>query len=258
MNVFLIIFADIDGTILDYTTYSYTKSLPAIQKLASRDIPLILVSSKTYSEILKLHKKLSLKWPFIFENGAGIANPDGTYSLYGKPYHELVKCKPIIEQTCGNVQWADNLSLQELSHYTGLCTEDVKDMMTRMASILFIPQHLPDVSTVNKHLQKYGIAITTGGRFFTVIDSRVSKGTAIQTVVSQYRVQHTGVYSYAIGDGLNDVDMFTAVDTAYFVGKNKLWEAIHKICLNLHRSRKTGPEGFSEVIESIIKNYSLT
>ncbi len=257
MNVFPIIFSDIDGTILDYTTYSYTQSLPAIQKLASRDIPLILVSSKTYSEILKLHKKLSLKWPFIFENGAGIANPDGSYSLYGKTYHELVTCKPIIEQICGSVQWADNLSLQELSKHTGLCTEDVKDMMTRMASVLFIPQHLPDVSTVNKHLQKYGIVVTTGGRFFTAIDSHVSKGTAIHTVVSQYRVQHTRVYSYAIGDGLNDVDMFTAVDTAYFVGINKLWEAIHKNCPQLYRSRKTGPEGFSEVIEIIIKNHSL-
>ncbi|MEJ5363126.1 MAG: HAD-IIB family hydrolase [Spirochaetota bacterium] len=257
MDVFPVVFSDIDGTILDYTTYSYTLSLPAIQKLVGRSIPLILVSSKTYAEMLKLNKKLSLTYPFIFENGAGIANPDGSYTIHGKSAMQLALYKPVIEQVCGNIQWADKLSLQELSAYTGLSTKEVKDMMTRMASVLCIAPGPLDIEKINKKLAQYGIAITTGGRFITVIDSTVSKGNAVQIIQTMYREKHATIYSYAIGDGINDTDMFTAVDEAYFVGRKDLWKTIKKLCPTIHKTKKTGPAGFNEVVDRIVKNYSL-
>ncbi len=257
MDVFPVVFSDIDGTILDYTTYSYTLSLPAIQKLVGRGIPLILVSSKTYAEMQKLHKKLSLTYPFIFENGAGIARPDASYLLYGKSYDELTPYKPVIEQVCGRVQWADTLSSQELSAYTGLSIQEVKDMMARMASVLCIAPAPLAIESINKDLTGYGIAITTGGRFFTVIDKTVNKGNAVQVIKTMYREKHVTVYSYAIGDGINDADMFNAVDEAYFVGRKDLWKTIKKLCPAIHKTKKTGPDGFSEVIDRIVKNYSL-
>lgn len=258
MDVFPVVFSDIDGTILDYTTYSYTLSLPAIQKLVGRGIPLVLVSSKTYAEMLKLNKTLSLPYPFIFENGAGIAHPDGSYTISGKSTNQLAQYKPVIEQVCGNVQWADSLSLQELSAYTGLSTKEVKDMMTRMASVLYIAPGPLDIEKINKKLAQYGIAITTGGRFFTVIDSTVTKGNAVQVIQRMYREKYATIYTYAIGDGINDTDMFTVVDEAYFVGRKNLRKTIKKLCPAIHKTKKTGPGGFSEVIDIIVKNYSLT
>jgi len=258
MDAFPVVFSDIDGTILDYTTYSYKKSLPAIQKLAGRGIPLILVSSKTYAEMLKLHKELSLTYPFVFENGAGIAKPDGSYILCGKSYDQLLPYKTIIEQLCGNVQWADSLSLQELSAYTGLTIQETKNMMARMASVLCIAPAPLDIERINNELIPHGIAITTGGRFFTVIDSTVNKGNAVHVIKAMYREKHGAIYSYAIGDGINDADMFNAVDEAYFVGRKDLWGTIQKLCPAIHKAKKNGPSGFSEVIKNIIKNYSLT
>ncbi|MGH7828798.1 MAG: HAD hydrolase family protein, partial [Candidatus Binatia bacterium] len=56
----LIIITDLDGTLLDESTYSFQASLPAIQRVTSQGIPLILCSSKTRSEILPLWKELAL------------------------------------------------------------------------------------------------------------------------------------------------------------------------------------------------------
>lgn len=257
MNAFPIIFSDIDGTILDFKNYSYKTSLPAIRTLAGKGIPLILVSSKTYTEMQKLHKQFKLRWPFIFENGAGIARPDGTYMLYGKSYQELVAYKPVIEEACGKVRWADSLSVNELSEYTGLPAKKVKDMMARMASLLFIAHRALDIKKINEQLHPFGIAITTGGKFFTVMDSNVSKGSAVKVIQSMYREQHAAIYSYAIGDGLNDADMFNIVDEAYFVGRSSIWETIQMICPAVHKSKKQGPQGFCEVTDRIVQNYSL-
>jgi mannosyl-3-phosphoglycerate phosphatase len=257
MNACPIIFSDVDGTILDFENYSYKISLSAIRALAGKGIPLILVSSKTYREMLKLHKRLMLPWPFIFENGAGIAQ-HGTYTLYGKSYNELVQYKPIIQEICGAIIWADRLPLTKLSKYTGLSTRKVKDMMARMASLLFIAPHTLNTQTINKQLHPFGIAITTGGKFFTVIDSNVNKGSAVQMIQAMYRQHYTTIYSYAIGDGLNDIEMFNAVDKAYFVGNRNLFKTIQTLCPGIHKSKKEGPGGFWEVIDRILQNYSLT
>lgn len=53
-----IVFTDLDGTLLDHNTYSYTEASEGMQLLNENDIPLILVSSKTYSEIKELHQDL--------------------------------------------------------------------------------------------------------------------------------------------------------------------------------------------------------
>ncbi|MCX8122979.1 MAG: HAD-IIB family hydrolase [Spirochaetes bacterium] len=257
MNSHPIIFCDIDGTILDLNTYSYDVSLPAIQKLASRDIPLILVSSKTYIEMRKLHTKLSLKWPFIFENGAGIAHPDGTYSLLGKKQHELIGYKSIVHKHFNHLRWADSMSIQELSQYTGLSHADVKDMMSRTASVLFLSDDNVNIYTINDTLKQYGIAITTGGKFFTLIDSSVNKGTAIQIAKESFSATVPSIFSYAVGDGLNDCEMFNAVDEAYFVGTQEVYLSIQNHCSHVHKTKQQGPAGFVEVVEYILTLHSV-
>lgn len=70
----IIIFTDLDGTLLD-SRYSFRKALPAIKLIKEKNIPLILCSSKTRSEIELWRKKLNNNHPFISENGGGIFIP---------------------------------------------------------------------------------------------------------------------------------------------------------------------------------------
>ena len=67
-----IIFSDLDGTLLDHKTYTFEPASEALSVLKSRKIPLILSSSKTKAEIERIQSKLTLKEPFIFENGSGV------------------------------------------------------------------------------------------------------------------------------------------------------------------------------------------
>jgi len=47
----ILIFTDLDGTLLDDQTYDFSPARPALKIIHSRKIPLILVSSKTRAEI---------------------------------------------------------------------------------------------------------------------------------------------------------------------------------------------------------------
>ncbi len=85
----LIIFTDLDGTLLDYSTYSFEAALSTLQLLKEKDIPLIICSSKTRKEIEHYRKKLSNNHTFISENGGGIFIPKGylDFSIHDLSFH---------------------------------------------------------------------------------------------------------------------------------------------------------------------------
>jgi HAD superfamily hydrolase (TIGR01484 family) len=47
----LLVFTDLDGTLLDHHTYSFEPALPALNSLKEKNIPLIICTSKTRAEI---------------------------------------------------------------------------------------------------------------------------------------------------------------------------------------------------------------
>ena len=69
-----IILTDLDGSLLDHDTYSFgPANLPVM--LEKIGIPVIPVTSKTFSEVLKLKNELNNNHPFITENGSAIYIP---------------------------------------------------------------------------------------------------------------------------------------------------------------------------------------
>jgi len=68
----IIVFTDLDGTLLHPRTYSFEAAMPALKLIKEKDIPLILCSSKTRAEIEVYRKKLDNQHPFVSENGGGI------------------------------------------------------------------------------------------------------------------------------------------------------------------------------------------
>ncbi|NEO25915.1 MAG: HAD hydrolase family protein, partial [Kamptonema sp. SIO4C4] len=76
-NKQLLIFTDLDGTLLGSDDYRYEAAVPAIAQLQQRAIPLIPVTSKTRAEVEVLRHALHLTDPFIVENGSGIFIPVG-------------------------------------------------------------------------------------------------------------------------------------------------------------------------------------
>ena len=56
----LLVFTDLDGSLLDHHTYRWDAAADALRLLQEADIPVILASSKTRAEMLPLQSALDL------------------------------------------------------------------------------------------------------------------------------------------------------------------------------------------------------
>ncbi|HEY4579910.1 MAG TPA: HAD-IIB family hydrolase, partial [Candidatus Acidoferrales bacterium] len=65
----MIVFTDLDGTLLDYHTFSWTAANEALAEIERRRVPLVFCTSKTRAEIEALRRKIGNAHPFISENG---------------------------------------------------------------------------------------------------------------------------------------------------------------------------------------------
>jgi mannosyl-3-phosphoglycerate phosphatase len=76
----LLVFTDLDGTLLDHHSYSFTAALPALERLRKARVPVIPVTSKTLAELAPLMRELDNAHPCIAENGGLIALPPGYFA----------------------------------------------------------------------------------------------------------------------------------------------------------------------------------
>ena len=70
----VLIFTDLDGSLLDRDTFKFDKISKYIKDLISKGIFIIPNSSKTKVEIEKFNNELDEDLPFVVENGAAIYN----------------------------------------------------------------------------------------------------------------------------------------------------------------------------------------
>ena len=67
----MIIFTDLDATLIDHDTYEFEEARETLDVLRRRSIPVILCSSKTRAEIEVYRERMNLEAPFVVENGGG-------------------------------------------------------------------------------------------------------------------------------------------------------------------------------------------
>jgi mannosyl-3-phosphoglycerate phosphatase len=72
-----LIFADLDGTLLNDDDFSYDEAKAALGRIRRQQIPLIFTTRKTRLEIERLQAAMEMPEPFIAGNGAAIFFPDG-------------------------------------------------------------------------------------------------------------------------------------------------------------------------------------
>src|SRR5919109_4949333 len=76
----VVVFTDIDGTLIDINTGEYGKNTSElICTLKENNIPVVLASAKTWVEQNKIREDLGLTDPFIVENGGAIVIPKGYF-----------------------------------------------------------------------------------------------------------------------------------------------------------------------------------
>jgi mannosyl-3-phosphoglycerate phosphatase len=131
-----LIFSALEGALVDARTDSSAGAEEALSELHRRNIPLILLSSRTRAEIEPVRRKLEHSHPFITENGGGVFFPDGYFNLripgavrvgrylciaQGRPYEEVCEALKEIAGECGvGVTGFRDMNTREISANTGL------------------------------------------------------------------------------------------------------------------------------------------
>jgi mannosyl-3-phosphoglycerate phosphatase len=263
----VLVFTDLDGTLLDSRTYSYAASLRGIELLRSRGAELVLVSSKTLPEMEELHQSFALASPMIFENGGGIAYPRRRaggaaryrVELTGLSAEELAVRLKSFEELIGRpTRTILQMSLRELSELTGLDGTSAWRARMRRASLPFIipsgesiePERM---ERIEKKARREGLFFTRGDRFFHLSSRRANKGAAVKRVAAFYRKSsgRASIATLGIGDSENDIPMLRAVRHPYLVRREG--GGFVKTGFQCTVTRGIGPAGFTEAMESFFR-----
>ncbi|MHC4182054.1 MAG: HAD-IIB family hydrolase [Planctomycetota bacterium] len=278
MNEKIIIFTDLDGTLLDHRTYSYSEAEEALKLLKERNVPLILCSSKTRDEIDVYRKKLSNKEPLISENGGAIFIPENYEGLkckfdkdvrlssveaiengylvieIGSEYKVLADVfEKIRSKTGTNIKSITELTVDEVVQLTNLSREEARLAVTREYSLPFIINDgEQEIESVKSEISSSGFNYTEGARFMHLMGAN-DKGKAVKILVDIFQENHpeTKIVSVGIGDSLNDLPMLEVVDRAFLVKKvSGNYEERIKV-KNLVYADGIGPVGWNKAILSL-------
>ena len=258
----IIVFSDLDGSLLDHDTYAYDDALPALNVLRVSNIPLILCSSKTAAEMAPLRAVLGFAdCAAIVENGAGILAPFA-HIPEPAPHHarllQIVKHLPAEpgNQFCGFTDW-DNATLQK---HTGLDASQA--ILAARRDYTEPGLWLGDDRARTEFIEILalaGVVAQQGGRFLT-LGFATNKAQRMQEIVRTYATtQSGGVTSIALGDAPNDIDMLQQADYGIVI-PNPAHAAIPKLTGEssgcIVRASEAGPAGWNATLLALLKKIN--
>ena len=264
----LLVFTDLDGTLLDHDNYSFASALPAITILKEKNVPLIFCTSKTRAEIEEIQLQLDNIHPFISENGGALFIPKGYFSHrfhftrenshyliveLGTPYPKL---REVLNQMNtlfpGKLRGFGDLTPKEVADFCGFSLSQATLAKKRDYDEPFIleDESLEDALeeiAIRSHLQ-----INRGGRFYHLIGNS-DKGKAVLQLRDLYGQKSTNLKTVALGDSLNDLPMLKAVDYPILVQKpDGSYDPSVKLD-NLILAPGSGPEGWCRALLMLLK-----
>ena len=263
----VLVFTDLDGTLLDHHTYSFEPALPALKVLKEKNIPLIICTSKTRAEIEKWRLELENDHPFISENGGAVFIPKGYFSHkfcferekddylvieLGTPYSQLREILDRIRRALQlEIKGFGDLSFEEVARLCGFSPEEARLAKKREYDEPFL---LTEENAIQKFREMAGLSnlqVTRGGRFFHLMGEN-DKGEALRLLAEIYREKTERIETIALGDSLNDLPMLRAADHSVLVQKlDGSYDPEVKLP-NLHLAPGIGPAGWCEaVLESL-------
>jgi mannosyl-3-phosphoglycerate phosphatase len=264
----LIVVTDLDGTLLDEKSYSYEASLPAVEKLKSIGVPVILCSSKTHAEVVALWKELALKDPFVVENGGAIYSP-ARYFPFPLPGFksrrsfkvlelgtDVGQLREVLAETADRchvtVRSFSAMSVGEICALTGLTSDQAGLALKREYDEPFLIER-GDRERLFRALIGKGLTVTRGGRFFHLTGGH-EKGNAVKILLDLYRRRNSATMSVGLGDSANDLPVLLQVDRPVLIRRpdGSYDPEVVKTMPHVKQTQGMGPNGWSEAIEKIL------
>lgn len=264
----IVVITDLDGSLLDASTYSFDEALPALNLINERNIPLILSSSKTRVEIELYRKKLDNYHPFVSENGGGIFVPDNYFPFnidgdkkenytvinFGTPYSEVRKVfNDIKSLENSNAMGFGDYTVKEVSGLANMTTEEAYLSKEREYDepFLFYGEEI-DKRRFLKNIEERGFNWTEG-RFLHILGDH-DKGKAAKVLIEFYKKVFGNVSSIGLGDSLNDFPFLAEVDYPVLIPKED-GRYVSGIDLpDLIMAEAPGPNGWNKAVNKILEN----
>ena len=264
----LVIFTDLDGTLLDQRTYSWAAAEPALRRIEELRIPLVFCSSKTRGEISTLRKHIGNEHPFISENGGGIFIPPGYFAgletlpltdglstiALGAPYAllrtEFVELRRKLNVA---VRGFGDMSVAETAALTGLSLEETELARQRDFDEPFVFKAGVDARFL-RAIEEAGRHWTRGKLYHLMGDH--DKGSAVRILHDMYAGRHAAVESAGLGDSFNDLPMLRAVDRPVLVRRPGGCIDPQVDFPGLAKTRGEGPAGWNEAVLALLDEAS--
>ena len=272
-----IIYTDLDGTLLDFDTYSYQESEGMVKALQAKGIPLVFCSSKTRAEQEVYYLALSLSHPIIVENGSAVLIPNGYFDfditeiiaqeschlrptgswqaiVLGVDADEIKTAISQMRTTAGlEVSGYADLNLADIMRLTSLDEPAARRAADRDFSetLLVGKKEGPAWNRFLALLNAGGFQCVSGGKFHTVVGQSSNKGRAVNILNRLYQYKYDKICTIGLGDSANDLPMLEAVDRPYLVQKhNGSW--LHTNSPRIQKIPAIGPKGWNIVIADLL------
>ena len=254
----LLVFTDLDGTLLSHATYQSDAASPALKRLENIGAGVVMASSKTASEIYVLREDLRLQqWPAIVENGAGLLKPYAKgamdYSFYAQLRAKLNKISADLRVL---FRGFGDMDVTQVADRTGLSLSAAALAKERAFSEPGIWLGAPEEKAAFlEALKAQGIFARQGGRFLT-LSFGTTKADQITQITKDFAPRHT----IALGDAPNDIEMLEAADFGVIIANPHcapLPELSGEKSGRIIRTTQSGPVAWNAAILAHLKRLNL-
>lgn len=269
----IIIFSDLDGTLLDHHSYSYHAAMPALELIAEKGIPLILTSSKSLAEIKEIQEGLNLQHPFIVENGGAICLPKGYFEspndlpvvedflikFLGPSYDEILQVlRKIQAEGDYSFRGFNDITVEEVMSLTGLSFEKAQKAKARLCSEPIVWEDTAGrLARFEAALKDHNFKLLKGGRFYHLMGD-TDKGNAVRCLMALYGEKHPGdeFTTIGVGDSPNDIEMLREVDIPILVKRPDNTYIDIEIEKEIVYAAGVGPEGWNKAVLEILSGLA--
>lgn len=260
-----VIYTDLDGTLLDRYSYSFSAAATALETAREKGIPVVFCTSKTRAEVEAWRKRIGIDAPFIVENGGAIYIPRGYFSFpppdcrerggydvveFGDDYLDLVGVLETASKESGcRTLGFHAMSTAEIALRTHMRISDAE--LARMREY-DEPFEILDAGThrLLQAIESRGKRWNRGGRFYHITGNN-DKAMAVRRLTALFREADPGVLTIGAGDAWNDVAFLNAVDFPVLI-RTETVDAIWKEVPRGIITDSPGPAGWNEAVLRII------
>jgi len=263
----LLVLSDLDGTLLDHTTYAFDAARAALERLRAARVPLVLCTSKSRAEVEPIRAALRNAHPFIVENGGGVCVPVGYFPFeiegaerrgdydvipLGDPYAEVTRALSSASQASGvEVRGFADMNDDEVAVETGLALAEARLARRREFDEPFVvlePDRAPELFAA---IEREGKRWTTGGRFHHITGPS-DKATAVRVLVGLYRRQLGGdVHTVGLGDAPNDAEFLREVDVPILIASSRV-DQLRELVPAGRVTTLEGPAGWNAAVLALL------